>query len=126
MEGEILLGLVNITLPNQFDEKIRIINQKNLDIVFFPDIGMSTEFYYLSFIRFAKIQITSWGHPVTTGNNSIDYFLSSKLLETKEGQKNYSESLLLSNYLLMYFYKPVIYKKLKRDELIKKNIIYKR
>ena len=124
LEGEILSNLVNITLPNNFDEKIQSINRKNLDIVFFPDIGMSTEFYYLSFIRFAKIQITSWGHPVTTGNKSIDYFLSSKLLETQEAQKNYSENLLLSNYLPMYFYKPVINKKLNKDELIKKNIYF--
>ena len=85
---------------------------------------MSTEFYYLSFIRFAKIQITSWGHPITSGNSSIDYFLSSKLLETKEGQKNYSENLLLPNYLPMYFYKPIIKKKLKKDELTTKNIYF--
>ena len=124
LEREILSNLVNITLPNNFDEKIQSINRKNLDIAFFPDIGMSTEFYYLSFIKFAKIQITSWGHPVTTGNNSIDYFLSSKLLETQEAQKNYSENLLLSNYLPMYFYKPVINKKLNKDELIKKNIYF--
>ena len=124
LEREILSNLVNITLPNNFDEKIQSINKKNLDIAFFPDIGMSTEFYYLSFIKFAKIQITSWGHPVTTGNNSIDYFLSSKLLETQEAQKNYSENLLLSNYLPMYFYKPVINKKLNKDELIKKNIYF--
>ena len=62
-----------------------------MDIVFFPDIGMSSEFYYLSFIRFAKIQITSWGHPITTSNDTIDYFLSSKLLETKDAHKRFSE-----------------------------------
>ena len=71
---------------------------------------MSSEFYYLSFIRFAKIQITTWGHPITTSNESIDYFLSSKLLETNDAQKRFSEKLILSDYLPMYFYKPKIKK----------------
>ena len=82
---------------------IKTINQQNLDIAFFPDIGMSSEFYFLSYIRFAKIQMTSWGHPVTTGNSSIDYFLSSKLLETKDSQKYFSEKLVSTNYLPMFF-----------------------
>ena len=53
-EAEILKNIKNIILPFEFDEKIKLINKEKLDIVFFPDIGMSTEFYSLSFIRFAK------------------------------------------------------------------------
>ena len=123
-EAEILLNIHNITLPNNFNEKINIINQQNLDIAFFPDIGMSSEFYFLSFIRFARVQMTSWGHPVTTGNSSIDYFLSSKLLETKDSQKNFSEKLISTNYLPMFFYKPMISKKLQKDEITKKNVYF--
>ena len=123
-ESEITLNINNIVLPNKFDEKLKIINQQNLDIAFFPDIGMSTEFYFLSFIRFAKVQMTSWGHPITTGNDSIDYFLSSKLLETKDDKKSFSEKLILFNYLPMFFYKPIINKRLKKDEIIKKNIYF--
>jgi protein O-GlcNAc transferase len=123
-QSEILLNIKNIILPNKFNEKIKLINQQNLDIAFFPDIGMSTDFYFLSYIRFAKIQITSWGHPITTGNNSIDYFLSSKLLQTKDSQKNFSEKLILSNYLPMFFYNPFINKKLEKNEIIKKNIYF--
>ena len=33
------------------------ITQKNFDIVFFPDIGMSSEFYYLSFIGLLKFKL---------------------------------------------------------------------
>lgn len=99
-------NIKNIILPSKFQEKIDIINKEKLDIAFFPDIGMSTEFYFLSYIRFAKAQFTSWGHPITTGNNSIDYFLSSKLLETENAKNRFSEKLILSEYLPMYFYKP--------------------
>jgi protein O-GlcNAc transferase len=122
MASEINLGIKNIILPKKFDEKIKLINKENLDIVFFPDVGMSTEFYYLSFIRFAKSQFTSWGHGITTGNDTIDYFLSSKLLETKNVNKKYSEKVIMSEYLPMFFYKPKVLKVLSKEDLVKKNI----
>ena len=121
VRAEIESKIKNIILPKSFQKKIENIKKENLDIVFFPDIGMSTEFYYLSFIRFAKIQITSWGHPVTTSNSSIDYFLTSKLLETSDAEKRFSEKLLLSKYLPMYFYKPKISNVLADTEIVQQN-----
>jgi predicted O-linked N-acetylglucosamine transferase (SPINDLY family) len=115
------LKIKNIFLHKGFQKNVDEISKENLDIVFFPDIGMSSEFYYLSFIRFAKIQITSWGHPITTSNASIDYFLSSKLLETRNAQERFSEKLILSDYLPMYFYKPKIKNILLDSEIVKKN-----
>ena len=124
LEAENSLGIKNVVLSKGFQKRVDEINKENLDIVFFPDIGMSSEFYYLSFIRFAKTQITSWGHPITTSNSSIDYFLSSKLLETDNAQKRFSEKLILSNYLPMYFYKPKIKNILLNSEITKKNIYF--
>ncbi len=124
LDAEKKTNIKNITLSKNFQKSVNEISQENLDIVFFPDIGMSSEFYYLSFIRFAKIQITSWGHPITTSNNSIDYFLSSKLLETKDAQKRFSEKLILSDYLPMYFYKPKIKNILSEKEIVKKNVYF--
>lgn len=121
LDAEISLNIKNIILPENFQQSVDKINNENLDIVFFPDVGMSSEFYYLSFIRFAKIQITSWGHPITTSNASIDYFLSSKLLETRNAQERFSEKLILSDYLPMYFYKPKIKNILLDSEIVKKN-----
>tara|TARA_B110000503_G_C7123638_1_gene403625 strand:+ start:92 stop:1765 length:1674 start_codon:yes stop_codon:yes gene_type:complete len=119
--AEITHNIKNIILPNKFQEKINIIDKENLDITFFPDIGMSTEFYFLSYIKFTKAQFTSWGHPITTGNDSIDYFLSSKLLETENAQKRFSEQLILSDYLPMYFYTPTSPKTLIDKQLTIKN-----
>ena len=124
LDAEISLNIKNIILPENFQQSVDKINNENLDIVFFPDVGMSSEFYYLSFIRFAKIQITTWGHPITTSNESIDYFLSSKLLETNDAQKRFSEKLILSDYLPMYFYKPKIKNVLSDKEIVKKNIYF--
>ena len=124
LNAEKKTNIKNITLSKNFKKSINEISQKNLDIVFFPDIGMSSEFYYLSFIRFAKIQITSWGHPITTSNDTIDYFLSSKILETKDAHKRFSEKLILSDYLPMYFYKPKIKNILSEKEIVKKNLYF--
>lgn len=110
-------------LPKLFKEKINTILGQNLDLVFYPDIGMSTQLFYLTFIRLAKYQITSWGHPETTGNPNIDYFLSSKLLEIDfdSAKNHYTEELVLMDHLPMYFFKPKI-KKIDDDELVSKNI----
>jgi len=113
----------NFQLPRLFKEKIDLILNQNLDIVFYPDVGMSSQLYYLTFLRLGKYQLTSWGHPETTGNSNIDYFLSSKLLEINkhEAQNHYSEKLILCDYLPMYLSRPNI-KKINDDELKSKNI----
>jgi len=123
LENEKVNKIKIFKLPRLFNEKVNFILDQNLDIIFYPDIGMSTQLYYLTFLRLGKKQITSWGHPETTGNSNIDYFLSSKLLEIDfiEAQKHYSEELLLSDYLPMYFFKPKI-KKIDDKELLSNNI----
>ena len=112
----------NFILPTMFEDKQKIIANEELDILFYPEIGLSLEIYYLSFIRLAGYQVTSWGHPETTGNNTIDYFLTSKLIESENSEKNFSEKLLYADYLPMYYYPPEVKNKLGKSELSKKNI----
>ena len=68
-----------INLKSTIQEQQNQISKENLDILFYPDIGMSPTTYFLAFSRFAPVQIVSWGHPETTGIDTIDYFLSSTL-----------------------------------------------
>ncbi len=114
--------LKNIRLPEKLSEKINFFKKEKFNILFYPDIGMSIEMYYLSLIRLAKHQIMSWGHPETTGSESIDFFLCSKSLITNETSKSYSEKLLLMEHLPMIYEMPKIKQKLKDAELVKKNI----
>ena len=123
-ESVVSYNYENIILPKDFHEKVKTIRNKNLDLLLYPDIHMSTNLYYLTLLRLAKFQITSWGHPETTGNNKIDFFLSSKLLETEGYQNNFSEKVLLSNYLPMYFYKPKITFALKKEDMLSRNIYF--
>ena len=114
--------LKNIRLPEKLSEKIDFFKKEKFNILFYPDIGMSVEMYYLSLIRLAKHQIMSWGHPETTGSESIDFFLCSKSLITDETSKSYSEKLLLMNHLPMIYEVPKIKQKLEDTELSKNNI----
>ena len=114
--------LKNELLPVKLSEKINVIKDFKLDVIFYPDIGMSIEFYYLALIRLAKYQITTFGHPETTGSKSIDYYLISKNCVNDNTQKHYSEKLLLIEHLPMIYSKPISKKKLSENELKKKNI----
>ena len=118
----ILYNYENVFLPKNFSEKVEIIKEHNLDILFYTDIHMSENLYFLTLLKLARYQITSWGHPETTGNSKIDFFLSSILLETDNFKKKYSEKVLLSKYLPMYFYKPKVINNLKDEMLINKNV----
>ena len=114
--------LKNKLLPIKLLEKINVIKNFELDIIFYPDIGLSVEFYYLALMRLARYQITTFGHPETTGSKSIDYYLISKNCVNKNTQKHYSEKLLLMNYLPMVYPKPIVKKKLSKSDLERKNI----
>jgi len=109
-------------LPNKLIDKIKILEKEKFDILFYPDIGMSIEFYFLSLIRLARYQIMSWGHPETTGSESIDFFLCSKNLISENSEKFYSEKFLIIDKLPMIYNKPVIENKLDDKDISKKNI----
>jgi predicted O-linked N-acetylglucosamine transferase (SPINDLY family) len=79
---------------SSFHHTINLMKADNLDILMLPDIGMSVSSRILSQYRIAPIQITSWGHPVTSGSPNIDFFLSSELMETRDADESYTEKLI--------------------------------
>ena len=82
------------------------IAQQNLDILFYTDIGMEPVSYFLAFSRLARIQCVTWGHPVTTGIDTIDYYISSINQETEDSDEHYSEQLIRLSSLPMFYYPP--------------------
>lgn len=64
------------------------------DVLVYPDIGMDYVTYFLAFARLAPVQCVTWGHPVTTGIPSIDYFLSCDSAEPPGAAAHYSERLV--------------------------------
>ena len=67
---------------------------------------MSQTIYFLAFARLASVQIVSFGHPETTGINTIDYFLSSTLLEPNNTKRKYSERLICLSQFPLYYEPP--------------------
>jgi predicted O-linked N-acetylglucosamine transferase (SPINDLY family) len=64
------------------------------DIVLFPDIGMNRIVQAVAALRHAPVQIAAWGHPVTSGLDTIDYFLSADACEPDNAAEHYSEQLV--------------------------------
>ena len=95
-----------INLSNRIKEQHEQVEKENLDIIFYPEIGMSAITYFLAFARLAPVQIVSWGHPETTGINTIDYFLSSTLLEPNNAKRKYSERLICLSQFPLYYEPP--------------------
>ena len=95
-----------INLSNRIKEQHEQVEKENLDIIFYPEIGMSPITYFLAFARLAPVQIVSWGHPETTGINTIDYFLSSTLLEPNSAKRKYSERLICLSQFPLYYEPP--------------------
>jgi predicted O-linked N-acetylglucosamine transferase (SPINDLY family) len=94
-----------LTLPDKLIEQQRAVADLQLDVLFYPDIGMSSVTYFLAYSRLAPVQLTSWGHPDTTGLDSMDYYLSAYCNEPTHAQQNFSERLVRLNRLPCFYYR---------------------
>ena len=95
-----------VPLHNKLEQDRESIASEELDILFYPDIGMAPYTYFLSFSRLAPIQVVSWGHPDTTGIQNIDYFLSSELIELEDTSNQYTEQLVQLSLMPTFYYRP--------------------
>ncbi len=95
-------------LNGNFIDVVQKIYADKLDILVFLDVGMCPLTTQIASLRLASIQCVAWGHPVTTGLPTIDYFISPDLLEPKNAQKHYSETLIRLPNLGIYYEKPEI------------------
>ena len=74
-----------------------------------PDLSRHPDgcnFVQLAAQRLAPVQCNSWGHPETSGMPTLDYFLSSDLMEPPEAAEHYTERLVRLPNLSVY-YEPV-------------------
>jgi predicted O-linked N-acetylglucosamine transferase (SPINDLY family) len=96
-----------IALPGDPARIRAAISAARLDVLFFADIGMDPLTYFLAFWRLAPIQMTTWGHPVTSGIDSIDYYISAATLEAEGADARYTERLVrLPGYFMPRYRKP--------------------
>jgi predicted O-linked N-acetylglucosamine transferase (SPINDLY family) len=81
-------------LPPDLPSAAQRIADEQFDILYFPEIGMDPLTYTLAHRRFAPVQCATWGHPVTSGLKTIDYFLSSRDLETANSADYWTEKVV--------------------------------
>jgi protein O-GlcNAc transferase len=88
----------------------------DLDVLIYPELGMNGRTLALAATRLAPIQCAAWGHPVTTGLRSIDYYLSSDLMETQDAQTHYIETLVRLPGLGTRYSRPPVASSMKRSD----------
>ncbi len=72
-------------------------------VLIYPELGMTAMTARLAAQRLAPVQCLSWGHPDTSGYSTLDYFLSSDLMEPAEAQEHYTERLVRLPNLSLYY-----------------------
>ncbi len=72
----------------------KAIHGSHLDVLIYLDLGLHPHAQVLAGLRLAPVQCTTFGHPVTSGLSSIDYFLSADSAEPAEADSHYRERLI--------------------------------
>jgi predicted O-linked N-acetylglucosamine transferase (SPINDLY family) len=75
-------------------EWTRLIIGHQLDVLIYPEVGMDPLTAKLASLRLAHVQAAAWGHPITTGLPTMDYFLSAEALEPAGADAHYTERLV--------------------------------
>jgi protein O-GlcNAc transferase len=97
-----------VTIPRERAAAISIMAAEQLDIMLYPDIGMDAFSTWLACARVARLQATTWGHPNTTGLDTVDAFFSLSDLETDRDNPPYTERVYTQEQPNIYYrpYRP--------------------
>lgn len=106
-----------VRVPYNLAEARLAVAHEELDLLFYPEVGTDPLTYYLAFSRLAPVQAATWGHPLTSGSPTMDYFLSSEHLEREDGHVEYSEDLVRLPSLGAYYERPAAPTQWSRSDL---------
>lgn len=95
-----------VDLPGDLAGARKAIEAERPGVLIYTDIGMDAFTYFLAFSRLAPVQVAAWGHPVTTGLETVDFFLSSPDLDPPGNEAHYTEKLARLRDVTTYYYRP--------------------
>ncbi len=98
----------SLALPAGLAAQQQAVAAERLDALVYPDIGMTPTTYFLAYGRLAPVQAASWGHPDTTGLDTVDYFVSSAAIEPEDAEIHYCERLIRLNRLPCFYEPPAM------------------
>lgn len=81
-------------LPARLGPAVDQIVAARCDVIYHWQIGTDPLNYFLPFAPLAPIQCTGWGSHGTTGIPTVDYYLSSGLIEPEDAEEHFTESLI--------------------------------
>jgi predicted O-linked N-acetylglucosamine transferase (SPINDLY family) len=90
-----------IALDASLQKSIGLVREAACDLIYYWEVGSDAMNYFLPFARLAPVQCTGWASTLTSGVPSVDYFLSSALVETSDSDEQYTEKLWRSKTLFM-------------------------
>jgi predicted O-linked N-acetylglucosamine transferase (SPINDLY family) len=82
-------------LDGNIDQLAQTIAARGVELIIYPELGMDARTFALASLRLARVQACAWGHPVSSGLPSIDYYFSVANMEPVAAHAHYSEQLLL-------------------------------
>ncbi len=109
-----------INLPYCPINAAKLILLDQLDLIFYPDIGMSSFSYILALSRLALVQVNGLGHGSTSGIKNIDYYITHGI-EPSKSDMDYTETLIRFKRLPFNFTTP----KINEDNITQDNVIHK-
>lgn len=89
------------------DDWVRAISAADLDALVWLDLGMHGLSQLLSAVRMAPVTAMAWGHPITSGLDAVDCFLTGDAMEPAEGEAHYTEELVRLPKLGIHFPYPL-------------------
>jgi len=96
-------------LPGDVASAAAVVRNSGLDVLIYPEIGMDTATYHLAHHRLAQVQCVFWGHPMSQGISTIDYFITGDLFEEGGGREIvYEEQSLRLEGLTANFKRPTV------------------
>ncbi|HLA39491.1 MAG TPA: tetratricopeptide repeat protein [Candidatus Glassbacteria bacterium] len=110
-------GFKTVHVTGPLPEAAQAILEGAPDVLVYPELGMNGRTYALAALRLAPVQCAGWGHPVTSGHATVDYFLSCAAMEPEDGDAHYIESLVRLPGLGTRYAKPSVGTTLSRADL---------
>ena len=81
-------------ISSNLENSVKILKNLSLQVLVYTEIFSSPVPYCLAHNKIAATQVVLPGNLITTGIPTVDYFISSEYMETKDSHKLYSEKLI--------------------------------
>ena len=72
------IEIPEVEMAQQLQQVRQICDQQGVAVIYMVSIGMSPLNIFLSNLRLAPLQVTSWGHPATSNSPFIDYYIAER------------------------------------------------